>query len=165
MKKKWMGGLLALALAALCMLPTQVQAASTSTTEKHMHGDGECILWTDERAVSYTHLDVYKRQPLCKECAGKVDLPDGVLERMSLDQFKKYIAYYDENQALRDAFKETDSMSFGFLSGELLADTEHRLLRLKGYDGALVFPASALVSFRFLEDGKTLFEGKADGLH
>ena len=33
MKKKWMGGLLALALAALCMLPTQVQAASTSTTE------------------------------------------------------------------------------------------------------------------------------------
>ena len=103
--------------------------------------------------------------PLCKECAGKVDLPDGVLERMSLDQFKKYIAYYDENQALRDAFKETDRMSFGFLSGELLADTEHRLLRLKGYDGALVFPASALVSFRFLEDGKTLFEGRADGLH
>ena len=50
MKKKWMGGLLALALAALCMLPTQVQAASTSTTEKHMHGDVECILWTDERA-------------------------------------------------------------------------------------------------------------------
>ena len=85
--------------------------------------------------------------PLCKECAGKVDLPDGVLERMSLDQFKKYIAYYDENQALRDAFKETDRMSFGFLSGELLADTEHRLLRLKGYDGALVFPASALVSY------------------
>ena len=103
--------------------------------------------------------------PLCKECAGKVDLPDGVLERMSLDQFKKYITYYDENQALRDAFKETDRMSFGFLSGELLADTEHRLLRLKGYDGALVFPASALVSFRFLEDGKTLFEGRADGLH
>jgi len=58
--------------------------------------------------------------PLCKECAGKVDLPDGVLERMSLDQFKKYITYYDENQALRDAFKETDRMSFGFLSGELL---------------------------------------------
>ena len=50
MKKKWMGGLLALALAALCMLPTQAQAASSSTTEKHMHGDVECILWTDERA-------------------------------------------------------------------------------------------------------------------
>lgn len=56
-------------------------------------------------------------------------------------------------------------MSFGFLSGDLLVDEEHRLLRLKGYDGALVFPASALKSFRFMEDGKTLFEGKADGLH
>ena len=100
--------------------------------------------------------------PLCKECAGKVDLPDGVLERMSLDQFKKYIAYYDENQALRDAFKETDRMSFGFLSGELLADTEHRLLRLKGYDGALVFPASALVSFRFLEERARAMQMRVD---
>ena len=53
MKKKWMGGLLALALAALCMLPTQVQAASTSTTEKHMHGDVEYKEWTDEMAVRY----------------------------------------------------------------------------------------------------------------
>lgn len=53
MKKKWMGGLLALALAALCMLPTQVQAASSSTTEKHMHGDVECKEWTDEMAVRY----------------------------------------------------------------------------------------------------------------
>ena len=50
MKKKWMGGLLALVLAALCMLPTQAQAASSSTTEKHMHGDVECIPWTDARA-------------------------------------------------------------------------------------------------------------------
>ena len=53
MKKKWMGGLLALALAALCMLPTQVQAASSSTTEKHMHGDVEYKEWTDEMAVRY----------------------------------------------------------------------------------------------------------------
>ena len=102
--------------------------------------------------------------PLCKECAGKVDLPGGALERMSLDQFKEYVAYYDANQTLRDQFKETKRMSFGFLSGDLLVDEEHRLLRLKGYDGALVFPASALKSFRFMEDGKTLFEGKGDGL-
>lgn len=53
MKKKWMGGLLALALAALCMLPTQAQAASSSTTEKHMHGDVEYKEWTDEMAVRY----------------------------------------------------------------------------------------------------------------
>lgn len=46
-----------------------------------------------------------------------------------------------------------------------MVDEEHRLLRLKGYDSALVFPAAALKSFRFMEDGKTLFEGKPDGLH
>ena len=56
MKKKWMGGLLALALAALCMLPTQVQAASTSTTEKHMHGDVEC---NSLPYVDYGQLGIY----------------------------------------------------------------------------------------------------------
>lgn len=103
--------------------------------------------------------------PLCKACADKVDLPGGALDRMSLEQFQQYIAYYDDNKALRDQFRETKRMSFGFLSGDLLVDEEHRLLRLKGYDGALVFPAAALKSFRFMEDGKTLFEGKPDGLH
>ena len=98
--------------------------------------------------------------PLCKACADKVDLPGGALDRMSLEQFQQYIAYYDDNKALRDQFRETKRMSFGFLSGDLLVDEEHRLLRLKGYDGALVFPAAALKSFRFMEDGKTLFEGK-----
>ena len=103
--------------------------------------------------------------PICKECAGKIDLPDGVLAQMSLDDFRQYLAYYEENQTLRDLFEETNHMSFGLLKGDLLADTTHRLLRLKSYDGSLVFPAAALKSFRFTEDGRTLFESGNGGLH
>lgn len=102
--------------------------------------------------------------PICKECAGKIDLPDGTLAQMSLEDFRQYLAYYDENQTLRDVFAATNRMGFGFLESDLLADTTHRLLRLKSYDGSLVFPASALKSFRFTEDGRTLFENGAGGL-
>ena len=39
--------------------------------------------------------------PLCKECAGKIDLPDGALDRMTLAQLEQYMAFYEENAALR----------------------------------------------------------------
>ena len=29
-------------------------------------------------------------KPLCKECAAKIDLPNGALEKMTLDSFIKY---------------------------------------------------------------------------
>lgn len=96
--------------------------------------------------------------PICKDCAAKVELPGGALAQMSLEQFRQYLAYYDENQALRDVFEATHRMGFGFLESDLLVDTSHRLLRLAGHDSALAFPASALKSFRFTEDGRTLFE-------
>ena len=37
--------------------------------------------------------------PLCKECAGKIDLPDGALDRMTLAQLEQYMAFYEENAA------------------------------------------------------------------
>ena len=45
--------------------------------------------------------------PICKECDRKLDLPDGGLSRMTLDGLRKYMAFYEGNQALRDKFTET----------------------------------------------------------
>ncbi len=102
--------------------------------------------------------------PLCKECASKIDLPDGALDQMTLDQLGKYMDFYAENEALQQTFKESYRFGFGLLSGALLMDGEHRLLRLKPYDRSLVFEASALKSFRITEDTDPLFVGKEDGL-
>ena len=101
--------------------------------------------------------------PLCKECAAKIDLPDGALDQMTLDQLGKYMDFYAENEALQQTFKESYRFGFGLLSGALLMDGEHRLLRLKPYDRSLVFEASALKSFRITEDGRPLFEAR-DGV-
>ena len=67
--------------------------------------------------------------PLCKECAAKIDLPGGTLDTMRVADLETYMACYEENKPLRDAFTETMRRSFGFLSGSLVLDTDHRLLR------------------------------------
>ncbi len=103
--------------------------------------------------------------PLCKSCAAKMDLPDGALEQMSLENFRRYMAFYDENQPLREAFTENYRYNFGFLSNDLLLDTAHGLFRLKNLDTALVFPASCLKGFSIREDKKPLYENGAGALH
>lgn len=38
--------------------------------------------------------------PICKECDKKIDLPNGVLDSMTLDDFRRYIDFYNKNQVL-----------------------------------------------------------------
>ena len=33
--------------------------------------------------------------PICKECDRKVDLPNGVIDRMSVADLEQYMAFYD----------------------------------------------------------------------
>ena len=45
-------------------------------------------------------------QPLCKACAAKIDLPDGSLANMSIEAFRNYLDFYEENRPLREQFPE-----------------------------------------------------------
>ncbi len=96
--------------------------------------------------------------PICKECANKVDLPSGALDKMSLADFEQYIAFFDGNQTLRDMFTEDYRYSFGFFSNDILLDTNNRLFRLRPYDASFVMEASNLKAFRIMEDNAPLFE-------
>ena len=102
--------------------------------------------------------------PICKECEHKSDLPDGMFNKMTVDEYKKYVDFYDANEALRSSFTESYRYDFGFFGGDLLLDTAHRLFRLKNDDNALVMDASNLKSFRILEDDKIIFDGNANRL-
>ena len=103
-------------------------------------------------------------QPLCKACAAKIDLPDGSLANMSIEAFRNYLDFYEENRPLREQFTQTEQFSFGFFSGGILLDTEHRLLRLKYGGGAFAFTAENFACFRIYEDGRLLMEGKTGSL-
>ena len=97
-------------------------------------------------------------QPLCKDCAAKIDLPDGALDRMSVANLKQYMTVYEENRPLREQFHQTYSYTFGLLAGSFVVDAEHRLFRLRASDESFVMTAASLASFRITEDGRVLFD-------
>ena len=103
-------------------------------------------------------------KPLCKACAAKIDLPDGALGNMSIEAFQNYLDFYEQNRPMREQFTQTYQFSFGFFSGGILLDTDHRLLRLKYGDGAFAFTADEFACFRIYEDDRLLMEGKKGSL-
>lgn len=102
--------------------------------------------------------------PICSDCASKVDLPSGMLDGMSFNDFNEYLACYDANKPLRDRFTDEYRCAFGWLSGAIELDISNRLLRLQSMDNAFVMEAANVKGFRILEGSKPLFEGSADML-
>ena len=102
--------------------------------------------------------------PICKECSNKIDLPEGVLDQMSLNDFFEYLNCYEENQMWRDIFSETYSHFFGFTSGHFSEDENNRLFRLRADENAFALQAFQLKSFRILEDTEVLFESAGNVL-
>lgn len=96
--------------------------------------------------------------PICKECDRKVDLPNGMVNQMSLEKFREYMFFYEANQKQRDIFCETYRYNLGFMNGFFLIDSPNRLFRLKDNENALVMEASNLAGFRILEDTDPLYE-------
>ena len=102
--------------------------------------------------------------PICKVCASKIELPEGMVNQMSIEAFAEYIAFYDNNQSLRDTFQETFTYSQGFFKADIAVDMANRLFRLRNAKDALVFEAANLKKIRILEDSKVLYESRGNTL-
>lgn len=98
--------------------------------------------------------------PICKECDAKIELPDGALDQMDLEQFKAYMDFYEKNGELRSSFTETDKYDFGYMGGCMVVDTAHGLFKRRNDENAIVMESKNLKSFRILEDENVLFESK-----
>ncbi len=102
-------------------------------------------------------------QPICKECDGKIDLPAGAVNQMSLTEFKEYLTAFGENQALQNEFNTTYHFSIGFWGASLYLDEAHGLFRLKDGSG-WAFEGKDIKAFRISEDGRPLYESTAGAL-
>jgi len=102
--------------------------------------------------------------PLCKECAKKIFLPNGALEKMSLGEFEQYLSFYDANKSLRDKFKETYCRTFGFFGKNIVIDETNNLFKFTSLAEDIVFEGSNIISFCISEDMKPIFEGDKSGL-
>ena len=97
--------------------------------------------------------------PICKQCAAKIFLPDGALEQMSLDEFKAYMNYYEENKLLRDKFQPVFEYPVGISWMTIKLDPVNGLFALHDAPNALVFEKSCIETYRILEDDNPLFQG------
>lgn len=64
-------------------------------------------------------IDGYR---VCSDCYGKVDLPDGMEKAMTLEEFKAYRQFREENRRLKERFQITRQIDFGWLDDKFLFD-------------------------------------------
>lgn len=102
--------------------------------------------------------------PICKECAGKIQIPYDRVGAMTLDDFRQYLAFYDENSVLREQFRIEYAFDVKGWVDEVEIDFTHGLLRMTDQPHSIVFEGSCIRSFQIMEDSYPLYEGSAAGL-
>ena len=101
---------------------------------------------------------------VCNACYGIVDLPAGSMNDMTIERFKQYMQFREENNALKEQFVKSETIDFGFLDTKLVFDHTNKLLALnKNLDGT-IFEGKHIASFSITEDTMPLFEGSPAGL-
>ena len=103
-------------------------------------------------------------QLVCNECYGHVDLPNEVLNSMTVQDFKGYMAFREENELLKNRFQVSQKVDFGWLDNKFLFDYPNRLLGLDKNLNDTVFEGHQIRSFVIREDNMPLFEGDSRGL-
>lgn len=103
-------------------------------------------------------------QYVCDDCYGIVDLPNNAMNHMTLEAFRGYMAFRDENKQLREKFQITQQVDFGWLDTKFLFDMTNRLLCMDKHLNKTIFEGSQIKSFSIKEDSAPLFEGSASGL-
>lgn len=102
--------------------------------------------------------------PICKECDGKIDIPNETVQAMTLEDFRQYLAFYEENAALREQFRNEYTFDVKGWNDEIQIDFTHGLFRLADLERSIVYEGGCIHSFQILEDNYPLYEGSADGL-
>lgn len=101
---------------------------------------------------------------ICDDCYGTVDLPGNAVNEMTLDDFRNYLAFRDENRQLKEKFQITQQIDFGWLDTKFMFDIANRLMCMDKSLNKTIFEGRQIKSFSIKEDSTPLFEGSASGL-
>ena len=103
-------------------------------------------------------------QYVCNACYGIVDLPNGAVNAMTVEDFKGYMAFREENAQLKQQFQITQEVDFGWFDTKFAFDTNNRLMCMSKNLDKTIFEGSQIKSFVIKEDSTPIFEGSAAGL-
>lgn len=101
---------------------------------------------------------------ICDICYGKLDMEEDKKNHLTMQDFRDYLAFYEQNQRLKDQFVFCERIDFGLWDTKIIFDRQNKLFCMNKNLDKTVFEGKQLKSFIVKEDKAPLFEGSAAGM-
>ena len=101
---------------------------------------------------------------ICDTCHNKIDMETDKATHLTMQGFKEYLAFYDQNQLLKDQFVISEWIDFGLWDTKMIFDYQNKLFCMSKNPNKTVFEGKQLISFTIKEDSMPLFEVSAEGI-
>lgn len=101
---------------------------------------------------------------ICNTCYSKIDMDSDKVEHLTMQSFREYLVFYDQNQLLKDQFVISQRIDFGLWDTKIIFDYQNKLFCMSKNRDKTVFEGRQLRSFTIKEDSAPLFEGSAEGI-
>jgi transcription elongation factor Elf1 len=103
-------------------------------------------------------------QYLCSTCYNKLDIDNDKASHMTIQDFKEYLAFYDQNQLLKKQFVISENIDFGLWNTKITFDYQNKLFCMRKNPDRTIFEGKQLKSFIIKEDNTVIFEGSAESI-
>ncbi len=101
---------------------------------------------------------------ICDTCYGKLDMDTDKESHLTMQGFRENLAFYDQNQLLKDRFVISERVDFGLWDTKIIFDYQNKWFCMSKQPDKTVFEGKQLKSFTIKEDNMPLFEGSAAGI-
>lgn len=101
---------------------------------------------------------------VCSNCYNKIDMETDKATNLTMKGFREYLAFYDQNQLLKDQFMISERIYFGLRDIKIIFDYQNKLFCMSKNPDKTIFEGKDLKSFTVKEDNASLFEGLAEGI-
>ena len=114
--------------------------------------------------ISWLLPSKIEKEYVCGNCYSKIDMEAGKASKLTMQGFREYLAFHDQNQRLKERFVTSERIDFGFWDTKIIFDYQNKLFCMSKNPDKTVFEGSQLKSFTIKEDNAPLFEGSAAGI-
>lgn len=101
---------------------------------------------------------------ICNTCYEKMDMEADRKNSLTMQEFREYLDFYDQNQILKNKFVISETIDFPLWDTKIIFDYENKLFCLGKNPVKTVFEGKQLKSFSIREDSALLFEGSPEGI-
>lgn len=115
--------------------------------------------------ISWLFPSKIEGEYVCNLCHNKIDMDDDKKNQLTMQSFRDYLAFYEQNQTMKDQFVISEKIDFGLWDTKIIFDYQNKLFCMSNNPDKTVFEGKQLKSFTIKEDSTPLFEGSAAGIY